>query len=546
MATEEITKPKRRRRRRHKHSPTVAEQNSYEFNSWYTASDVSTGIFGLNLFDLYKPEEIARIIRHPMANNEVLRRISNMLYNSCGLLTQCIDYCTSMVNLYYVITPNGNSKNKRHNNRALFDSALKKIRHKELVRDALMKGMIDGVAFYYVEANGSLPDRKKLLTDQEVEPLLEINDLGLNLSAIPLPTDYTKIVGRQNSAYVLAFNLNYFDHLDSAQKERKLRMYPAEIRNGYTKWSRDRSGGNWLILDNKRTIVHKIRSKMEEPWGRPLCLAAIRNILYDDYFKQTCRNVLDETNNRIIYQTLPPGQNNAVSSLTKTQQQEQHNAVKQAVLAKNERNRTSFFTVAAGTKIDHIDATGTEILDEKNSSYVQDQIGIDLGFMANLLSGSSSGSYSAQQNNLQLLMSEIVMWLESLTDELVKVINNLVIKNPKYPVGMYYLPTSTITRTEFCTNMKELYMQGKGSLQAWIAATGVDVSAYLALMDSELEEDFENKYPVHKTAYTLSAKEEAAQDDKGGRPENPDSTNDNTIQSRSTGANDLPSPGDAT
>ena len=57
---------------------------------------------------------------------------------------------------------------------------------------------------------------------------------------------------------------------------------------------------NWLILDNKKTVVHKIRSAKDEPWGRPLILAALKNILYADYFTETKRNVLDELNNKIV------------------------------------------------------------------------------------------------------------------------------------------------------------------------------------------------------------------------------------------------------
>ena len=46
---------------------------------------------------------------------------------------------------------------------------------------------------------------------------------------------------------------------------------------------------------------------MEEAWGRPLCLAAIKNILYSSYFNDTKQSTLSELNNRIIYQEFPEG-----------------------------------------------------------------------------------------------------------------------------------------------------------------------------------------------------------------------------------------------
>lgn len=71
-------------------------------------------------------------------------------------------------------------------------------------------------------------------------------------------------------------------------------------------------------------------------------MAAISDILYDDYFTSTKRNVLDEINNKVVYQTLPEGQNKGTCALTKQQQENQHETVKNAVMKKNNRGGTSF------------------------------------------------------------------------------------------------------------------------------------------------------------------------------------------------------------
>lgn len=521
---------------------SVAESSTtdstYEFST-YSARGISEYYFGLDIFNIYSPKEISDMVESPMIHNHALRKLSNKLYSSNGLLTQCIDYCTSLPTLDYCVIPRGKNKSKREKNKNLMDFSLRSIHHKEVVRDALFKSMIDGVAFYYCVFASSKADTKKTMSDYDVEEILEINDVGVNMSVVPLPTDYTKIVGRKNSSYVLAFNLRYFEGLSQNELNRKLRLYPEEIRKGWAEYSKGKGSNNWLVLDNTKTIVSKVRSRMEEAWGRPLCLAAIKNILYSAYFQDTCRGTLDEINNRIIFETMPEGREKGSCALTAKQQMEQHNTVKSAILTKNQRNSTSFFSVAAGTKIDTIKAD-TSLLDEKNSSYIQDQIGIDLGFMANLLSGSGSGNYAAQQNNLQLLLSEILMWLESITEEIIKVVNENIIKDKSNPVSLYYLPCSYITRKDFTTQMKELYLQGKGSLRAWIASTGFNSDAYLSLMDMELEEDFENKYPVHQTSFTQSSKD----DNNGGRPENDSPSSESTISSKANNSNDMPSPSD--
>lgn len=520
-------------------SPTASE-NSYEFNS-YNSRYISDYYFGFDIFSAYSAEDISGMISSPMAHNLELRKLSNRLYSSNGLLTQCIDYCTSLPTLDYCVIPRGKNKSKREVNKNLMDSALRSIRHKEVVRDALFKSMIDGVAFYYCVFN-TVKDNTKSMSDYDVENIMEINDIGTNMSVIPLPTDYTKIVGRKNSSYVLAFDLRYFEGLTENELKRKLRLYPDEITKGWDKYSKQKTEGKpWIVLDNKKTIVSKVRSRLEEAWGRPLCLAAIKNILYSAYFQDTCRGTLDEVNNRIIYETFPEGKDKGTCALTAKQQTDQHNTVKQAILTKNQRNSTSFFSVAAGTKVDQIKAD-TSLLDEKNSSYIQDQIGIDLGFMANLLSGSGSGNYAAQQNNLQLLLSEVLMWIEPITEELVKVINENIIKDKKNSVGLYYLPCSYITRKDFTSQMKDLYLQGKGSLRAWISSTGFNADAYIQLMDMEIEERFDEKYKPHPTSFTISAKDNV--DNKGGRPENDNPTSSSTITSKQNNANDMPSPSD--
>ena len=516
--------------------------NKYEFSCWQ-GDKVYNHVFGLDIFNLYTPEAISAMIKDPIANNEALRRLSNELYSASGLYTQCVDYCTAMPTLDYVIIPKGRDKAKREKNRKLMELVLKTIRHKELVRDYLLKLMVDGIGFYYCEVAQNKPDNRKFLRDYDVEGLLEINETGVNISMIPLPTDFTHIVGRKNNSYVIALDLEYFNiYISEEDKQRKLKLYPPEVRKAYDKWMRGGTVGRWYVLDNTHTMVAKARSKMEEVWGRPLCLAAIKNILYNMYFQDTARGTLDEVNNRIFYETFPEGKDKGSCALTVKQQETQHDTVKNAILHKNGQKRATFFSVAAGTKLDSIEPD-LSLLDEKNSSYIQDQIGIDLGFMANLLSGTGSGSYAAQKNNLELLLSEIMMWIEPITAELVKVINNLVIKDKNNTVDLRYLPNSILTRDKFTENMKQLYLQGKGSLSAWIASTGIDLEAYRALMDYELEEDFENKYPVHQTSYTMTNKT-ANTSDVGGRPTKDDSTNENTIVSKTNGANDLPSPSD--
>ena len=537
----EEVKRKRGRPPKNKQEP-VAETNSStpsqnEYCSYNSNMSFSTAYMsiGMTIFDLYSQEQISNLVKDPIGNNELLREISRILYGCNGTVTNTIDYMTAMPTLDKVLVPYGKSKQKKQMNIDLVTSALRTIKDKEFVRDALYKGMVDGIAFYYFETTNR-PSVPRSYSDYEVDSIIEINDFGINASIISLPTEYCRIVGIKNSSYVIAFNLDYFKDCEGESQEKKLRKFPKEIREAFVKRDENNSSKNWVTLDNTKTIVHKIRSAKNEKWGRPLALAAIKDILYSDYFTDTKRNVLDEINNRIIYQTFPEKEK-GVCALTQTQQKNQHEAVKGAVMNKNNRGGISFFSVAAGTKLDTLDSANTDIFDSKNEENLNDTIALGLGVAGGLLNGSGSGNYSSQQNNLELLSAQIFQWIESIQSELNKCINLNIIKDSKNYVEVYYLPITYVNRKEMVSNMKDLYLQGKGSLRAWIASTGMNPNAYVELMKVEIDEKFDEIFVPHPTSFTLSK-----EDNKGGRPENDNPTNESTISTKKNNSNNQPKP----
>ena len=519
-----------------------AKDPSYEFSSYSSQQAYSNYYFGLDIFDLYSREQLADLVKDPMSNNKILREISLILYGMNGTYTNTVDYMTAIPTLDKVIVTHGTSENKKRKNKELMESTLRTIKDKEIVRDALWRGMIDGIAFYYFEVTGKPVSLEKTLNDYDVNSIVEINELGINASIISLPTDYTEIIGIKNNSYVIAFNLDYFDEPSGEQAERKLKKFPKEIRDAYHKRKEQNGikGNNWVVLDNTKTIVHKIRSQRSEKYGRPLVLAAISDILYDDYFTSTKRNVLDEINNKVVYQTLPEGQNKGTCALTKQQQEKQHETVKSAVMKKNNRGGTSFFTVSAGTKLNVLDIGNADIFDEKYESNLGDKIALDMGIAGSLLNGSSSGSYSSQENNLELITAQLFQWVEQIVSEINKCISLNIIQDPRNWVECKYLPMTFVNKSKMVGYMKDLYLQGKGSLTAWASACGLSADVFFALLDQEKADDIEDKYPVHKTSYTLSTKDEQ---DKGGRPPT-DNPTEKTIQTRQNGGNNSPSPSD--
>ncbi len=508
------------------------ENNTCEFNSFY--SNIGRSFFApcsLDKFSCWSVDELKDMINDPMNNNKSLRQLSEMVYNSNGIVTNTIDYMCSLPTLDRIVVPYGNTSTADKRRRKI-ENILDIIRDNELARDVLHNSFVDGVAFYYLETT-KRPPMKKKMSDWEVENVSEIN-ADINASFISLSPDYTKIVGIRNSSYVLAFDLGYFDEQGNETTESKLRKYPKEIRTAYKSYSENK-GGKWVVLDNRRTIAVKFRAKRREPWGRPLVLAALEDIFFSDYFTDTKRGVLDEVNNRIYYETFPEGERKGLSSLSEKQQRAQHDAVKSGITQKNNRGGISFFSVAAGTKIDSLN-TDIDLLDEKNEKNLRSNVSTSMGFAGSLLSGSGDSSYSAQESNLRLVTSEIFNVLELFTNELNKVLNEQFTSGGN-TVKVVYLPITYANRSDFVGFAKEMYMNGRGSLLMWASAAGIQPDAFMSIMDYETAMDLEHKYPVHKTSFTQSAS-----DDEGGRPTIDNPTNPKTVTTKTNHTNSQPKP----
>ena len=522
-------------------SPTNSD-TTYEFNSYFGTVPLSEldSIFGCTITSAFTPEEIKMIIKDPITNHSLTRKLAMFVYNSEGVVTNAIDYMVSMPCLDRVIYGKKRlfHKTKLNNNKDLMLSTLESINDKQFIRDVLFTDMNEGTSFYYFETTSKQVDRTKFMRDYDVENIMEICDLGLNAVMIPLPYEYCKIVGRKNGRNVIAFNLRYFDNYEGDEKTRKLRKYPSEISNAYSVWEKgNKSSSNWVVLNNDHTIAHKIKCKISEPWGRPLAIAAISDILYQDEFVDTKRNVLREINSQVVVQTFPEGQNKGSCALTKTQQQDQHDKVKQAVMTKNNRGGTTFVSVAAGTKLDALDISNTDIFDEKNESDLTDKIAMDLGMAAQLLGASSTGTFAGGQHNLEMVNAQIYTWIQEIQAELNYVINACIIKDRKNKVEVYYLPTSLVNRQGFFDMMKSLYDVG-GSLTMLIAATGINPEVYFSILDEEVENKIFDKYLPHLTANTISK-----DDNVGGRPKT-NNPSENTVKSQANNGNAIPSPSD--
>jgi len=560
--------------------PTKAQQEipvpNYEYNT-----SLQVGWFG-NILQILPVsiEDLKRYLLNPQVENRGLRDIANFVYTANGVVRNVIDNMVALPTLDRIVY----SKSRRRDgskpiryarNKTMFSHVLDIIKDKELARDCLLRNCNDGISFYYFAANQK-PYEEKFIDPMVVETLISLNDStgekkfeqlsrgskvkfikelnaleeqlpenieveinartgDINCSLLPLPTDWCKIVGIKNNSYVVAFDLGYFNMMVTSGLKRKLMQFPKEIRDAWKRYTVSRKAKQWFVLDNTKTVVTKIGSKRSDPWGLPIATAGLVDVLYYMYFLDTKRNALDTLNNKVIYQTFPAADKGNVSTLTQPQQQRQHDVIKNALHnQKQGQLGLSFFSLAPGTKIDILN-TDTGILTSGQEDKMLENLAGDMGFAAALLNGVSKGNYASLKLNIELVSARIMTMLQQFQEELIKVINYNVIKDRSCWMEFAYLSTTRVNRQDTVKDAKDLYLQGKGSLSVWLSATGFNPESYIAILEEELEQDWEGRFPVHGTSYTQSGGNE------GGRPETPNTDNENTI--KSAGANEQGRPG---
>lgn len=521
-------------------TPT-AETNSYMYNTKITCEWAR--LFSDSCFQSqYTSDEIREYINHPAIYQKELRELGWWAYRVDGSVSSAVDYLRTMHTLDKTVvcksrTLDGKKPRSFNKNKQLMLNTLEVIKYKEKIRDALLKRCNDGIYFYYFETSAVNSITKKFLNDIDVERIYEINELGINASIISLPVDWCKIVGKKNNAFVVAFDLKYFLQFDERKRDMELLKFPKEIRDGFKKNEKHIGEKSWIVLDNNKTIVDKGKTPDNVPYGVPLAICALDDILYANYFVQTKRNVLDSVNSQIIYEVFPEGEKGKCT-LTSNQQKEQHGIIKEAIVNKKNKNGVAFFSLAAGTKMDSI-KVDTDILDEKNENTIKNSVPRDLGISSASLNGEATGNYATASLNIEMVAGNVYSWIENFMNELNKCINANIIKDKRCKIACNILPVTYVNRDKFFNQMKALYSECNGSFMAVIAASGMDVESYLSLLDEEKELNFDEKYMPHASMHTQSSS-----DNKGGRPSISDSEvkNENTLASKGINGNANPKP----
>ena len=496
-------------------SPSSTQfSNEIELNSLsYNSYSFSTGRLDTDNIPM---SDLKQYVKYPMIYNEILRTISEQAYNSQGIYSQVIDYSVAIPTLAYITTMRNKTPELKEKKKK-FNLFLKLLNHDRSTRDILRNLYIYGT--YIGILRDSTASNKNIdFGSMTVESIDRIEGLSLddNFMIQPLDLDYCKIIGFQNNASITVFDMMYFDQFKYGGLVNEIKNYPKDFMKAYMNYKKDASK-RWFVLDYSKTIALKFKASENECSGRPYGLSAFTDMKTSSDYDNSQYQLVSELASSIYYLILPEGEKAGSCSLNSKQQTEVIEAFKGAVKVNTsgsgENNKISTLSLAPKTEIGRLSKDSSLIKDTLSSENIK-KISTSLGFASSALnaeSGSGS-SYANLQVNIDLVSSQIFQTVNEIAIEYTRVLNGLLGIKPMDYIDIKYLPISWLNKDSIFEKAEKLYTLIGGNRRFLVAAAGFDVDDYFSCLDDEIDMGYEEKYPVHQSANTISS-----QDAKGGR-----------------------------
>lgn len=515
-------------------SPEIETSHAVELNSM----TLTTYMFQEALTTGISLEQLKLYCKFPMRYNQALRKLSREMYGMNGILANTVDYYVSIpsldkITMCYDNTPQNQKKRK------LYDLMIDKINHKLTSRDILLKLCLDGMYIGFMRQTKA-SNKDAVIQQGLVDSMQILEGLSMDDSMMiqPLDLDFCRILGFQNNDYVVGFDMMYFNAFVGNDLLGEIKNFPPEFVKAYLDYKKDGSK-RWFKLDQSKTVVLKIKSNIDEPFGRGLAISALSDMFFSDQYTDSQRSNIIENAGTIRWLTQPEGEKKGTSSLNKDQQTNQYENFKNAVLSNASGNnrrigKTTTLVLAPGTEVGKLETNTNDTAKTLTDENIK-RTSTNLGFASGALNGEGDATYSSLQVNIDLVLTQICQWLEQISWQYTKVFNNLINSKGKDIIKFIYLKTSSLNKKNEYAIAKEMFTLGSGS-RMWMYAVGSgDIDTYMALMEFEKSMDMDTMYPPHPIAFTTPG------GDTGGAPTK-DSNNPNTVASKTNGTNQTPKP----
>lgn len=488
--------------------PLQHMDNTYED---YT-SDFMTGWIsesnGNGAFATITNDDINKWLSNPNTYFTEIINLMKYLAITDSNIYQLYQILTSLPTLNYKIHTINVDKKTKDKDITLINNSLLKCRYKQLSRELLMQGNVEGtvVAMWLGTKN---------------EPYLHIfSDLRYVFPAF-----------RRKGQWIAVCDMSWFDNMQEAE-----RMYifeelsPYITQNDYDNYKKNADEFQYKELDSKRTCVIRFNTMSK---NQRLGIASGTQVIKDIRHKQVLKE-LDESISANVIDKIPVlqiGSNEKPNeTIPKKVRRNIGSSVFKVLQGSKTEGKLGLITIPEYCNLTFLESDTDEMdgLDEAKYQTVNNDINSGLGISSALLSGSGNGS--VVKYNLETLYRKIASQLDELDIVFQKFLNLVLGTNANNYVFEFEKDTP-LSNKEKLDVLTKLHAEGFSVKAIIDMVSGIDFESYVK--QSMIEQE-SNMYDIIKpplTSYTATSSD-LTDDTSGGREKIEEPDNEETIRTQ--------------
>lgn len=475
-----------------------------------------TNLFSQDIINEVESETLKKYFSNPDEFQKEIENLAQYYYISTAEVHQLFELIEALPTLNYKLDSFEKNKNADKHIAAI-NKALHKVKHKRLSRDLLKQNATAGtlVGVWLGGKNNPYP-----YVFDDIKHIF--------------PSD------RRNGDWVCVVDMNYFKNMKESYRQLQFKNLSPYISEGdYKNFEKNPTEFQYKELPQDRTFVLRTGTlKRNQGLGTSWVTPGLYDVLHKKKLKDVERSIANKIINAVAVLTVGVNGNEKYSEtenlrLGKPIKQKIHSGVKQA-LEKNTKNGVTVVTIPNFASLDFPDVK-TDGLDGKKFEHINNDIQSAYGLSGSILNG-TGGNFASAKLNLDTVYKRIAVMLEDIEQEVYQKLINLILPaNQKDNYYMVYDKEAPLTLKEKIDILSKLNDKGWSIKHVVDNIAGVSWESYLEQTLYETEElKLQDKIKPYKTSHTMNG-------DESGRPTDEDSTNDNTIKSKTTDGNNTPS-----
>lgn len=487
--------------------PLQYMDNSYEdYTSDFTMGWLSESN-GSGAFATISDNDIDKWLSNPNSYFTEIINLMKYLAISDSNIYQLYQILTSLPTLNYKVHTMNVDKKTKDKDINLINNALVKVRYKQLSRELLMQGNVEGTVVAMWLGGKSNPYLHIFSNIRYVFPAF-----------------------RRHGEWVCVCDMSWFDNMQEAERTYIFEeLSPYVTQNDYDNYKKNQDEFQYKELDSKRTCVIRFNTmSRNQRLGLPSGTQVIKDIQHKQVLKQ-----LDESISANVIDKIPVlqiGSNEKPNeTIPKKVRRNIGSSVFKVLQGSKNDGKLGLITIPEYCNLTFLESDTDEMdgLDEAKYQTVNNDISSGLGISSALLSGSGNGS--VVKYNLETLYRKIASQLDELDIVFQKFLNLVLGTNANNYVFEFEKDTP-LSNKEKLDVLTKLHAEGFSVKAIIDMVSGIDFESYVK--QSMIEQE-SNMYDIIKpplTSYTATSSD--LTDDTGGREKIEEPDNEETIRTQ--------------